>query len=77
MGADGLAWHRRTALFDAGYVTVTPELRVEASQRLREDFDDGKNYLRLHGRRVRAREPSDLRPDAEALRWHNENRFRG
>jgi hypothetical protein len=26
-------------LFDAGYITVTPEYRVEASSRMREDFD--------------------------------------
>ena len=61
----------------AGYLTVTPELRMEASNRLRDDFDDGKTYLELHGRRVRAPEPADLRPDADALEWHNENRFRG
>lgn len=64
-------------LFDSGYVTVTPDLRMEASTRLRDDFDDGKNYLKLHGSKVRAPEARDLRPDAEALRWHNENRFRG
>lgn len=64
-------------LFDAGYLTVTPELRMEASSRLRDDFNDGKTYLKLHGRRVRAPEPVELRPDAEALEWHNQNRFRG
>ena len=64
-------------LFDAGYVTVTPEYRVEASDRMRDDFNDGENYLRLHGAAVTV--PSDvaLRPDPEVLRWHNEERFRG
>jgi putative restriction endonuclease len=64
-------------LFDAGYLTVTPQLRMEASGRLRDDFDDGRTYLQLHGHRVRVPEPPDLQPDPEALRWHNENRFRG
>lgn len=64
-------------LFDAGYITVTPEYRVEASGRMREDFNDGENYLRLHGSRVLVPERDDLRPDPEMLRWHNENRFRG
>ena len=50
---------------------------MEASGRLRDDFDDGKTYLELHGRRVRAPEPPELRPDTSALEWHNENRFRG
>lgn len=64
-------------LFDAGYITVTPEHRVEASLRMREDFNDGENYLRLHGSRLIVPTREDLRPDPESLRWHNENRFRG
>jgi putative restriction endonuclease len=64
-------------LFDAGYLTVTPDLHVEASQSMREDFNDGKNYLALHGQLVTVPERPDLRPDPEALRWHNENRYRG
>jgi putative restriction endonuclease len=63
-------------LFDAGYITVTPEYRVEASQRMREDFNDGENYLRLHGSEVRVPRRAEERPSAEALTWHNENRFR-
>jgi putative restriction endonuclease len=35
-------------LFDAGYLTVTPEYRVEASNSMRQDFNDGENYLKLH-----------------------------
>jgi putative restriction endonuclease len=64
-------------LFDAGYITVTPEYRVEASHRMREDFNDGENYLRLHGSGVRVPRRAEERPSAEALTWHNENRFRG
>jgi len=64
-------------LFDKGYLTITPEHRVEASRRMKDDFDDGESYLRLHGRRVRVTDDPLLRPDPEALRWHNEKRFRG
>lgn len=64
-------------LFDAGYLTVTPEHRVEASSRMREDFNDGDNYMRLHGSSILVPVQEELRPDPEALRWHNENRFRG
>ena len=64
-------------LFDAGYLTITPDLHVEASRRMREDFNDGDNYLKLHGDPVVVPERPDLAPDPEALRWHNENRFRG
>lgn len=64
-------------LFDAGYVTITPELRVEASRRLRDDFDDGESYLQLHGKPVWAPSEAAVRPDAAALAWHNEEVFRG
>jgi putative restriction endonuclease len=64
-------------LFDAGYLTVTPEHRVEASPAMKADFDDGDSYLKLHGSLVQVPVEASLRPDPEALRWHNENRYRG
>lgn len=64
-------------LFDAGYVTVTPEHRVEASRRMKDDFNDGDNYLELHGRHIWVPESAALQPDPAALRWHNEEVFRG
>jgi putative restriction endonuclease len=65
------------SLFDAGYVTMTPNLRFEVSRRIKEEFDNGGDYYALHGRAISA--PMDLghRPDATALTWHNEYRFRG
>lgn len=63
-------------MFDAGYLTVTPELRVEASPRMREDFNDGENYVKLHGSEIVVPDQAELRPDPGSLRWHNENRFR-
>jgi hypothetical protein len=65
------------SLFDAGYVTVTPDLRFEVSRRIREEFDNGRHCYELHGKLIFA--PADrLRsPDVEALRWHNEHAFRG
>ncbi len=64
-------------LFDAGYVTVTPEYRIEASRRMKDDFNDGDNYLKLHGAEVWVPERQSLRPDADVLRWHNERVYRG
>jgi putative restriction endonuclease len=64
-------------LFDRGYITVTPELRVEASHRMKDDFNDGDNYIRLHGTPIWVPERPELRPDPEVLAWHNENVFRG
>ena len=44
---------------------------------MRDDFNDGKNYLRLHGGTVLVPEREEHQPDPEILRWHNENRYRG
>jgi putative restriction endonuclease len=64
-------------LFDHGYITVTPDLKVEASSRMREDFDDGENYLKLDGGNVWVPERADWKPDPDALAWHNETVFKG
>ena len=65
------------SLFDAGYVTVTPELRFEVSNRIREEFDNGKHYYALHGHSIDLPDDVSQRPDPQALIWHNEQCFRG
>lgn len=65
------------SLFDAGYVTVTPDFRFEVSRRIREEFDNGKHYYALHGRTIEMPLDSTLRPDIGGLAWHNEHRFNG
>jgi putative restriction endonuclease len=63
-------------LYDRGYVTVTPELRLEVSGRLREEFENGKPYYDMAGQRVRVPPEAHLVPSAQALGWHAENVFR-
>ena len=65
------------SLFDAGYVTVTPDLHFEVSRRIKEEFDNGKHYYALHGQAISAPLKTDQAPDAAALRWHNEHCYRG
>jgi putative restriction endonuclease len=64
-------------LFDQGYVTVTPEHRFVVSRRLKEDWENGRDYYAHHGDRVRVPEKVDARPAAAFLQWHAENVFRG
>ena len=64
-------------LFDAGYVTVTPDYEFEVSDHIHTDFDDGEHYNKLHGTGLWVPESSEHRPGREHLEWHNENRFRG
>jgi putative restriction endonuclease len=65
------------SLFDAGYVTVTPELQFEVSRRIKEEFDNGRHYYALHGQKIWVPEEATKRPDPSALQWHNEDRFKG
>ena len=65
------------SLFDAGYVTVTPDLHFEVSRRIKEEFDNGKHYYALHGHKIEPPPDVGQRPDPDALVWHNENCFKG
>jgi putative restriction endonuclease len=65
------------SLFDRGYVTVTPSHHFEVSRRIRDEFENGRDYYALHGRSVQVPQRADQKPEAEALIWHNENRFLG
>ncbi len=40
------------SLFDAGYVTITPKLNFEVSRRIKEEFENGRQYYELHSRGV-------------------------
>lgn len=64
-------------LFDLGYVTVTPDLKLEVSPRLREEWENGREYYAYHGKDLmfRPTEAANL-PGGEYLRWHNDQRFR-
>lgn len=64
-------------LFDRGYMTVTPEYRLEVSRRIRDEFHNGKDYYAMHGSTIRLPMKPQGRPSADYLRWHNEHVFRG
>jgi hypothetical protein len=58
-------------------VTVTPDRHFEVSRRVREEFDNGREYYALHGRGIFVPRRIALRPAGENLAWHNENVFKG
>ncbi|MBM3554197.1 MAG: HNH endonuclease [Alphaproteobacteria bacterium] len=65
------------SLFDAGYVTVTPEMRFEVSRRIKEEFENGRHYYAMQGKSIFVPADIEQRPDGDALRWHNEHVYRG
>jgi len=62
-------------LFDRGYVTVTPDFRLEVSRRIRQDWHNGNHYYGLHGQAVRVPPHPGDRPAESFLRWHNEQAY--
>jgi putative restriction endonuclease len=64
-------------LFDRGYVTVTPDRRFEVSRRIRDEFENGRDYYSLQGRLVRSPKRSELAPGVDYLEWHANNVFKG
>jgi putative restriction endonuclease len=75
---NGLLFRRDIhSLFDAGYVTVTPDLRFEVSRCIREEFENGRHYYAMHGQQIEPPRKPDQHPDPSALAWHNEHCFRG
>ncbi len=65
-------------LFDKGYMTITNDLRVEVSKRIREEFSNGREYYAMHGQHLRV-VPSVVshRPSTTFLEWHQNNCFLG
>ena len=65
-------------LFDHGYITITPDYRIEISRRLKEEFENGHSYYPFHGHSLThfPDRPED-RPSKELLIWHNESIFKG
>ncbi len=63
-------------LYDTGYVTVTPDLHLEVSSRLRDEFKNGRHYYEMAGRKIHVPRDHRLVPSPQALEWHADNVFR-
>lgn len=62
-------------LFDRGYVTVTPDYTFRVSDRLRDEYHNGKTYYDLDGRQIRLPADEANQPDRDRLAWHLETVF--
>jgi len=65
------------SLFDAGYVTVTPDSIFKVSAALADEYANGKTYYAMEGSKILVPENSEMRPDQNALAWHSEMVFKG
>ncbi len=65
-------------LYDSGYLTVTKDYRVEVSRRIKEEFENGKEYYRFHGKSLLIL-PEQLadQPEQQYIEWHNNHVYAG
>jgi putative restriction endonuclease len=65
-------------LFDQGYLTITPEHKIEVSRSIKEEFENGRDYYTFHGRSLQVVPVETLnKPSETFLEWHNENVYLG
>jgi putative restriction endonuclease len=64
-------------LFDLGYMTVDPEKKtIVVSPRIREEYENGRDYYALHGQSLAQPQNSLAIPSLENLQYHAEQVFR-
>ena len=64
-------------LFDEGYLTVDPQdRRIVVSKRIKEEFENGKDYCKLQGQPLREPLEQWAKPLSENLEYHAYSRFR-
>lgn len=65
------------ALFDRGYITVRPDFSIEVSRKLQDEWENGRAYLSMSGRRMELPADASAWPNPAFLRWHAEERYLG
>ena len=61
-------------LFDKGYITLTENMQIEVSKRIKEDYGNGREYYAFQGKNLIILPDDDReKPSREFIRWHNEN----
>ena len=64
-------------LFDSGYITITSEYKIEVSKKIKEEFENGKEYYQYHGLTLKNYPSRDSnKPGIKFIEWHNDNMFK-
>lgn len=64
-------------LFDSNYITITKDFKIEVSKRIKEEFENGREYYQYHGKDLNFL-PQNHRdkPNELYIEWHN-SQFKG
>lgn len=65
-------------LFDKGYLTVSDDYHLEVSRRIREEYENGREYYAYHGNKLKNL-PDYVtdKPSLEYLEWHQQQVYKG
>ncbi|NDC42608.1 MAG: HNH endonuclease, partial [Chitinophagia bacterium] len=64
-------------LFDDGYLTITEKMSIKVSRRIKEEFENGKDYYKFDDMPLRLPKNTNDIPRQDFVSWHNENIYRG
>ncbi len=65
-------------LFDKGYLTITNDHKIEVSRKIKEEFENGRDYYKYHGNILTTLPPRQIdRPSQSFIEWHNQNVYKG
>lgn len=65
-------------LFDSGYITITKDYKTEVSNRIKEEFENGREYYKYHGLDLSILPlRNEDKPFEDYIDWHNVNVYRG
>jgi putative restriction endonuclease len=58
-------------LFDSGYITITKDYKIEISKRIKEEFENGREYYQYHGKElVFLPQNNRDKPNEIYIDWH-------
>ncbi|TPE47173.1 HNH endonuclease [Amaricoccus solimangrovi] len=65
------------SVFDEGFATIDNDGRFVVSSQVKERFNNGSEYRRLHGKAIWLPASASERPSLDSLEWHQNNKFVG
>ena len=65
------------SVLDSGFATISDDYKFHVSGKIREIFNNGNEYIRLHGASLKLPAALDRRPSTENVRWHQQNVYVG
>jgi len=65
-------------LFDRGYMTITEDYKTEISKRIKEEYENGKEYYNYHGKDLMVLPNRTIdKPSQQFIQYHNQHIYKG